>query len=435
VGGSSSSSPDLPAEQGYRFPAEWEPHAATWLSWPRNRDTWPGKFEPVPAVWAALTRLLAEHEQVHICAGRPEVMVEAERLVGRLKNVTLHDIPTNDAWMRDHGPMFLQRANLEGGHLAPRDVIDLAERDRHTGEHHAEREACNDEIALVDWGYNAWGGKYPPWDEDDRVPERVAAALGMRRFVPKRRSGVSRTSNIESAKGGSNVDRKVAGTLRVPSAGFRTEKDKTADGSQNEPATVVLEGGGVDSNGVGTIVAAENCLLAESRNPGMTRAEMETLLRDYCGAKKVLWIAADFAGDDTDGHVDQIARFVDPTTLVAAVDEDRSSDNYQSLQENLARVREMTDQDGRPLDIVPLPVPRPLYFNGQRLPAGYVNFYIANSLVVAPTFNDPADDRTLGILRELFPDRRVVGQNAVDLVLGLGAFHCITQQQPAYGVR
>ena len=337
-----------PASLGYRFPAEWEPHAATWLSWPHNRDSWPDKFEPVPAIWAELVKTLAEFEPVHVLAGGAAVLAEAQSMVGSLPGVTLHDIPTNDAWTRDHGPMFLQAP----AGLPP---------------------------ALIDWEYNAWGGKYPPFHDDNRVPQTVAAELGYRRFVPG----------------------------------------------------IVLEGGAIDGNGRGTILTTEECLLNPNRNPTLGREQIEGYLRDYLGAKKVLWLGRGIAGDDTDGHIDQLARFVGPATVLAPLEEDPAEANYEPLRENFARLREMCDQDGRPLEVIPLPMPRPVYFAGQRLPAGYANFYIANGVVVVPVYNDPADDEALATLARCFPDRQIRPLYAVDLILGLGAVHCVTQQQPA----
>lgn len=342
--------PSPPAALGYRMPAEWEPHAATWLSWPHNLETWPGKFEPVPAVWAELARLLAGFEPVHILAGGEAVLASARRLVGDVPNVTLHDIPTNDAWIRDHGPTFL---------VGPPDLPP----------------------ALVDWQYNAWGGKYPPFDEDNRVPARMADLLGRRRFEPG----------------------------------------------------IVMEGGAIDVDGRGTLLTTEQCLLNPNRNPHLDRTGVERYLRDYCGVSKVLWLTEGIAGDDTDGHIDELARFVRPGVVVAAVEEDPSDVNYRPLQKNLELLRGFRDADDRSLEVVPLPMPRPLYYNDTRLPASYANFYIANHLVVVPQFGDPADAEALDTLAQLFPDRKVRGLKAIDLVWGLGAFHCITQQEPALG--
>ena len=339
---------DTPASLGYRLPAEWEPHAATWLSWPHNRDTWPGHFDPIPAVWAELVRTLARFEPVHVLAGTEAVNRDARLWVGDLPNVTLHDIPTNDAWTRDHGPMFLSHP---GG--AP--------------------------PALVDWEYNAWGGKYPPFDLDNRVPAQIAERTGRRRFAPG----------------------------------------------------IVLEPGAIDGNGRGTFLAAQRCLAHPNRNPGLAPDHLKRYLADYPGARHVLWLDGELAGDDTDGHVDQLARFVGPSTVVAAVEHDPADENYDSLAANHERLRAMTDQDGRPLEVIALPMPRPLYYEGTRLPASYANFYIANGLVVVPQFDDPADREAVAILTRLFPGRQICGLPATDLVWGLGAYHCITQQEPA----
>lgn len=345
-----SFTPGSLADQGYRMPAEWEPHAATWLSWPHNPATWPGKFEPIPGVYAKLVETLARHERVRILAGGAEVMRQARDMVGRLDNVELFDIPTNDCWMRDHGPTFLVGQTA----LEP---------------------------ALVDWEYNAWGGKYPPFDLDNRVPTELARRLDRRRFAPG----------------------------------------------------IVLEGGAVDVNGKGTLLTTEQCLLNPNRNPNLSRAEIEQYLADYLAAPHVLWLAGGIVGDDTDGHIDELARFVNPTTVVAAVESDPADENYAPLQDNLARLRGFRDQDGRPLDVIPLPMPAPIHHAGQRLPACYANFYIANGLVVVPQFNDPADAAAVQTLARLFPDRQVIGLPAVDLAWGLGAYHCITQQEPRLG--
>lgn len=337
-----------PRELGYRFPAEWEPHSATWLSWPHNPDTWPGKFEPIPAVWRQLVRTLAEFEPVHVLAGGDAVSEVARRMVGDVPNVTLHDVPTNDCWARDHGPMFL--VGQEGS-----------------------------EPSLIDWDYNAWGGKYPPFDRDNEVPGHVARITGRRRFEPG----------------------------------------------------IILEGGAVDVNGAGTVLTTEQCLLNPNRNPQLDRAGIERYLRDYLNVSKVLWLGGGIVGDDTDGHIDELARFVAPRTVVAAVEDDPSDANYAPLAENLARLRTFTDQDDRPLEIVALPMPAPKFFGEHRLPACYLNFYIANGVVIVPVFDDPADAAALETLAKLFPTRQVRPIRAIDLIWGLGAFHCITQQEPA----
>jgi agmatine deiminase len=335
-----------PAALGYRFPAEWELHAATWLAWPHKPETWPGRFEPIPAVWAELVRTLAEFEPVHLSCGGEAVMWQARELVGNVPNVVLHDFPTNDVWARDHGPMFLV------GHEPP---------------------------ALVDWEYNAWGGKYPPFDLDNEIPRRIAEFTDRKRFIPG----------------------------------------------------IILEGGAVDGDGRGTLLTTEQCLLNPNRNPNLSRSEIEQYLADYCGTRKVLWLGNGIEGDDTDGHIDELARFVAPGTVVAVV-EDRADDaNHAPLAENLSRLKQMTDAEGRPLQVIPLPMPSPLYYDDQRLPASYMNFYIANGVVIVPVFDQPADRIVIDTLAAIFPTRQIRGINAVDLFWGLGAFHCITQQQPA----
>lgn len=343
-----------PASLGYRWPAEWEPHAATWLSWPHKRESWPDKFEPVPGEYAHFVRTLARFEPVQILAGGAAVMAEARELVGDVPGVTLHDVPTNDAWMRDHGPTFLgRRSNAAGPASLP--------------------------PALVDWRFDSWGGKYPPYALDDAVPARLAERLGYRRFA---------------------VD-------------------------------WVLEGGAIDGNGCGTILTTASCLLDPQRNPSVTRELVERHLAEQLGARHVLWLAGGgIAGDDTDGHIDQLARFVNPTTIVAAVEENTADENAEPLARNCAELAGMTDQDGRPLTIVLLPMPSPKYFREQRIPASYLNFLIANGVVLVPQFGDPRDDEVLARLRPLFPGREVVGLPALNLAWGLGTFHCLSQQQP-----
>ena len=337
-----------PSSLGYHMPAEWQWHASTWLAWPHKLESWPGKFEPIPPLFARLVRTLARFEPVNVLAGGTAVMAQAKTLVGGVPNVTLHDIPTNDAWTRDHGPTF-----LVGPPGSP--------------------------PALVDWGYNAWGGKYPPFDLDDAVPARIATLFGRRCFTPG----------------------------------------------------IILEGGAIDGNGRGTILTTEQCLLHPNRNPGLDRSDMEQYLADYLGADKVLWLGEGIEGDDTDGHIDELARFVGPRTVVAAREEDPADANHKPLRENFERLKRMTDQDDRPLEVIPLPMPRPMHYEGQRLPASYCNFYMANGVAIMPQFDDPADSRVIDILAELLPDHEIIGLPVRDLVWGLGAFHCITQQEPA----
>jgi agmatine deiminase len=348
------SEPPTPAQLGYRMPAEWDPHRGTWLSWPHKEASWPGKFGPVPGIFAAMVRALADREEVHINVAGPAMEGSVRTLLtdhgADTGNVYFHHNPTNDAWCRDHGPTFLQRI-------------------------HAGRR----EQAIVDWGYNAWGGKYPPYDLDDVVPTRIGAELGLPVFEPG----------------------------------------------------IIMEGGSIDVNGRGTLLTTEACLLNPNRNPQLDRARIERYLRDYLGVAKILWLGDGIAGDDTDGHVDDLTRFVDERTVVTVVEHDPADENYEPLQENLERLRGMTDQDGRPLRVVTLPMPRALHYEGQRLPASYANFYIGNGIVLLPTYDPPRDEEALATLRTLFPGRDVVGIDCTDLVWGLGAFHCVTQQWPA----
>ena len=344
---------ETPAQLGYRWPAEWEPQASVWLAWPRNPNTWPRHFEPISAEFAHFVRLLAEYEPVNILAGGRDVIEQAKSFVGHLKNVTLHDVPTNDAWCRDHGPTFLASN--------PQSAI------------------RNPQSALVDWQYNAWGGKYPPFDLDNQVPRRIAELQGRRRFVPG----------------------------------------------------IVLEGGAIDGNSRGCILTTESCLLNPNRNPGLSRAAIERYMRDYLSARKILWLTGgEIAGDDTDGHIDQIARFVNPTTVVVSISEDPADDNCAPTQQNLRELAQMTDQDDCTLNIVPLGLPRALFCDGQRLPAGYCNFLIANGVVIVPQFGDPADQDAIRTLQPLFPDRDVRGCPSLNLIWGMGSFHCLSQQEP-----
>src|SRR5688572_25753257 len=359
---------ETPAQLGYRWPAEWEPQASVWLSWPRNPATWPGHFEPVAGEFAQFVRLIAEYEPVNILAGGKEVMEQARLLVGEMPNVMLYDIPTNDAWCRDHGPTFLS------GPLAPR-----AEELRINAIPDPSARGASGPPALLDWGYNAWGGKYPPYDLDNDVPRRIAEITGRRVFTPG----------------------------------------------------IILEGGAIEGNGLGTILTTDSCLLNPNRNPGLSRDEVERYLHDYMGATKILWLkGGEIAGDDTDGHIDQIARFVNPATLVCSVCDDPADENYGATQQNLVELQNMTDQDARPLDVVPMRLPGALFCDGQRLPAGYANFLIVNGAVIVPQFGDAADDQALRTLAPLFPGRDVRGCPSLHLIWGLGSFHCLSQQEP-----
>jgi agmatine deiminase len=341
------------------MPAEWEPHAATWIAWPHQRDDWPGKFAAIPWVFTEIVRQLHHGERVCVLVHNSRSARQARAMLtqagvdlGRVERVRC---PTDRGWMRDSAGIFVKdgRGNL----------------------------------TLLNWGFNAWA-KYDNWALDDRTPEAIADYLGL--------------------------------PAREPCFGGRC---------------VVLEGGAIDVNGVGLLLTTEECLLSDvqERNPGFTRQDYERVFAEYLGVRKVLWLGRGIAGDDTHGHVDDLARFVGPRTVVSVVEDNPADANYGPLRENLERLRGMTDLDGRSLDVVPLPMPAPLFFEGQRLPASYANFYIANDRVLVPTFNDPNDRRALGVLAELFPGRTVVGIHAVDLVWGLGTLHCLTQQQPSGG--
>ena len=332
------------------MPAEWESHRGTWLSWPHKEASWPGKFEPVPGIFAEMVKRLVPGEEVHINV-RDAVMEQEVRvlLAGRavpLGNVVFHHHPTNDAWCRDHGPIFVHRP--DGSEV------------------------------ILDWGYNAWGNKYPLYDLDDVVPTRIGEELG----------------------------------IPVISPGM------------------ILEGGSIDVNGQGTLLTTEACLLNPNRNPSLSRERIEAQLRRYLGVRHILWLGDGIEGDDTDGHIDDLTRFVGPRTVVTVIEENQADTNYQPLQENLELLRSMTDQDGEPLEIVTLPMPRPLYHEDQRLPASYANFYIGNRVVLLPAYDPPRDAEACATLQRLFPDREVVAIDCTDLVWGLGAFHCVTQQWP-----
>lgn len=364
---------DTPRSAGYRMPAEWERHSATWLAWPHNAADWPGKFQPIPWVYCEIVRHLSRAEDVHILVEDEAAKKRASRQLtaagASLARVHFHDWPTNRVWTRDSGPIFVTRT-------APQGSTETAER-----------------LGITDWKFNAWA-KYDDWRLDDQLPSRAAALLGTPVWTP-----------------------------RYPDS---------ADPSGEAGQRVVLEGGSIDVNGAGSMITTEECLLSgvQQRNPGLCREDLERLFHDYLGVDQVLWMNRGIAGDDTHGHVDDITRFVSPETIVTVIEPNRADENHLPLAENLDRLRTARNPAGEPFRIVELPMPAPVLFQGQRLPASYANFYIANGLVLAPTFNDPNDRRALNILAELFPGREVVGIHAVDLVWGLGTLHCMTQQQP-----
>jgi len=347
-----------PAEHGFTFPPEWARHEGTWFSWPRPEGiSFPDKYHAVPGVLARIFREIAARERVHVNVpnGNYERIV-AEQLRAHgcpLRRVVFHRIPTNECWCRDHGPAFVLRRDGRG----------------------------RTQAAIVDWGFNAWGGKYPPWDHDDAVPTRVAEEYGLPVFSPG----------------------------------------------------IVMEGGAVDVNGAGTLLTTTSCLLNRNRNPGLPRREVERYLKDYYGQRHVVWLGEGIEGDDTDGHVDDLARFLDPRTIVTAVEEDPADANYARLRENRARLARARDQDGRPFEIVEIPMPRPVLHQGERLPATYVNFLFVNGALLVPTYRDRRHDRrALETLQRVLPDRDVVGIDCTEIIWGLGAIHCLSQQQPAW---
>jgi agmatine deiminase len=339
-----------PAELGYRMPAEWEPHAATWLSWPhREGISFPDSYDRVVPALRAMVAALLESEPVNlnVCNGAHEAEARAalEDLPG--EKLSFHVIPTNEPWCRDHGPIFLTRAE------DPR-------------------------LAVVDWDYNAWGGKYPPCDLDEVVPTRVAETLGLPVYYPH----------------------------------------------------MILEGGSIEVNGTGALLTTEGCLLNPNRNPQLSRGQIEQRLRDYLGVREILWLGNGIEGDDTDGHIDDLTRFVSERAVVTVTEEDESDANHAPLQANFERLRSLTI-NGKPLEIMTLPMPGRIVREDLRLPASYANFYIANQSILLPTFADPKDEEAVTVLQRAFPTRRIIPIDCRELIWGLGAFHCLTQQQPA----
>lgn len=336
----------VPSDAGYRMPAEWDRHEATWISWPHNRETWPGRFEPVEPVMVQAVRVLAGSESVFVNVLDADHERHVRRLFGRVPDgVRFFSIPTNDAWCRDHGATFL--VGPEG------------------------------ELACADWRYNAWGGKYPPYDLDDLVASRMAGILD----VPRYR------------------------------------------------ADFVLEGGAIDVNGDGVVLTTASCLLNPNRNPGWSREAAESRLRDWIGAETVIWVTGDLEGDDTDGHIDNLARFVTPTDIVMTWTGESADAHSVVLETAFDRLR--TDTLALGIAVHPLPLPRPVHFDGRRLPASHANFYVANSVILLPVYGGPSDAVAADVLTGFFPGRTIVPIDCTELVWGLGAFHCLTQQVPA----
>ncbi|HXE08975.1 MAG TPA: agmatine deiminase family protein [Acidobacteriaceae bacterium] len=353
----------------YRMPAEWEPHAATWIAWPHNPEDWPGKFQPIPWVYAEIVRHLSRVEDIHILVNDLAAERRAATILQRgganLAHVRFHRWPTDRVWLRDSGPIFVKDQRGQK--------------------------------AVTNWKFNAWA-KYPNWHHDDKIPHRVAKLYKMHEITPE-----------------------------VPAGGTRKKAHR-----------IVLEGGSIDVNGAGLLLTTEECLLSEiqQRNPGLgdevaTREALERAFRDYLGIEQTIWLNRGCAGDDTHGHVDDICRFVAENTILTCVEPNTADENHLPLAENLERLHAARSLRGKPLHIVELPMPAPVVFEGQRLPASYANFYIANGLVLVPTFNDANDRHALNIIAGCFPNREVVGIHAVDLVWGLGTLHCLSQQEPA----
>lgn len=351
-----------PKQLGFHFPAEFEPQTALWLSWPHKEASWPGKLHMIYDPYSEFILRVASHQKVCINVANEEMREFAllslyssaygksvSNIETLLDNVKFYFHPTNDAWCRDHGPAF------------------LVNRDRR-------------EKAIVDWGYNAWGDKYPPYDLDDVIPTEIGNALGMPVFHPG----------------------------------------------------IVMEGGSVEFNGKGTLLTTTACLLNKNRNPHLNQKEIEQYLVDFYGVDHILWLGDGIVGDDTDGHIDDITRFVNEDTVVTVVEENKSDENYHLLQENLDSLKTMRLETGKQVNIVELPMPKPVIWEDQRLPASYANFYISNKSIIVPTFRDSVnDDKALRILQDCFKTREIVGIDSTDLIWGLGSFHCLSQQEPS----
>lgn len=342
-----------PASQGYYHPAEFAKHTSTWLSWPHKEASWPGKIETIFPVYAEFIKLVAEGEIVNINvlddAMKAKALGFLHTVGADLSKIKFWFHPTDDAWCRDHGPAFL---------VNPKADI---------------------KKVVVDWGYNAWGGKYPPFDLDDRIPTLIGEALGIPVYHPG----------------------------------------------------IVMEGGSVDFNGNGTVLTTRNCLLNRNRNPHLSQQQIEGYLKDYYGVTNILWLGDGIEGDDTDGHIDDLTRFVNETTVVTVVEHNKKDFNYKPLKENTEALSKMKLENGRSIDIIELPMPGKVVYQGMRLPMSYANFYISNKYIVMPVFKDPNDNKALDILQACFPDRKVVGLDCRDIIWGLGAFHCLSHEEPA----
>ncbi len=347
---------NTPAALGFRMPAEWHPHSATWLTWPKDPETWPGRVAEVEEIYLQMIAALTEHEIVNLLVDDEDTKQAVLRRCNfaSVRNLRFLQVETVDSWIRDYGPNFLLGPGGEG--------------------------------AFNDWIFNAWGNKYEELKLDDRIPRELETVLNLLRFSPG----------------------------------------------------IVMEGGSIEVNGAGCVLTSEQCLLNENRNPQLSRTQIEQYLKEYLGVSKVLWLGEGIVGDDTDGHIDDIARFVAPNTIVCAVEDDPADANYEILQDNLERLRSMTDVNGEPFEIVTLPMPGVVggtsttNRNLDRLPASYANFYIANNVVLLPVFGNANDVRAVETLQQVFPDRRVIPINCEPLVWGMGTIHCVTQQQPQF---
>jgi agmatine deiminase len=342
---------NTPKSIGFHFPAEWEKHTATWLSWPHKNESWPGKIDLIYPKYCEFIKVLTEGELVRINVVDEQMAAFAKQqlqlLDVDLTRVEFFEFATNDAWCRDHGPAFI--VNRE-----------------------------SKQKAIIDWGYNAWGGKYPPFDLDDVIPTKIGERFNLPVYNPG----------------------------------------------------IVMEGGSVDFNGAGTVLTTTACLLNQNRNPHLNQQQIGEYLQNYYGVEQVLWLGDGIVGDDTDGHIDDITRFVTHDTVVTVVEENKNDENYHILQENLQTLKTMRLPNGKQLDIVELPMPDAVVYDGQRLPASYANFYIANNSVIVPTYRSKNDDRALDILQGCFPEHKIVGIDSTDIVWGLGSFHCLSQQEP-----
>jgi len=386
-----------PAISNYRMPAEWESHASTWLAWPHFKGDWPGKFEPIPWVYAEIIRNLARREPVNLIVQGEQAENNARGILenaGALSpNVVFHRWRTDRVWMRDSGCIFLTPTSpLSRSHPERGATIRQANRSTESKNpsplHQARqgsRDQNSDPLLALHFQFNAWA-KYNNYKFDAKVGARMAKAAGARIVAPR----------------------------------FNNER-------------VVLEGGSIDVNGRGTILTTEECLLSatQERNPHMDRTAYDQMFADYFGIQSVIWLGEGIEGDDTHGHVDDLSRFVAADTVVTMIEHNERDENYSALHHNLGRLRAARDQDGHRLNVVEIPMPRPVVFEGRRLPASYANFYIANGLVLVPVFNDPNDRIALNTLSELFPDREIVPIYSGDLIWGFGALHCMTQQEPA----